>query len=134
MNHLLANQVDTELAPPVRDARLASESQLRIGAGTLSGAAVDDITATTVVGVLGADNIRGFEALVADIADEFDLDANVRFHVGSFSVRFSRRPAATYELPPPASSSSNRLLDFLAWHRQPARDAHAMAHQDQQPD
>ena len=31
-----------------------------------------------------------FEALVAEIVDEFGFDVRVRLHVGSFSVRFSR--------------------------------------------
>jgi hypothetical protein len=42
------------------------------------------------VGVLGSDDMPAFEALVAEIADELNLDARVRLQVGSFSVRLSR--------------------------------------------
>ena len=48
------------------------------------------ISATTVVGVLGRDDLDAFNALVAEIGDESDL-ARPAFRVGSFSVRFSRR-------------------------------------------
>jgi len=41
--------------------------------------------------VLGADDVQEFKALVGGIADEFGFDATVRLHVGSFSVRLSRR-------------------------------------------
>jgi hypothetical protein len=56
----------------------------------LSNAQSDEISATTVVGVLGSDDMPAFEALVAEIADELNLDARVRLQVGSFSVRLSR--------------------------------------------
>ncbi len=71
---------------------LASESPLRVAAATLSWAPLDQVTATTVVGVLGQDDAPAFEQLVADIAAEFRLDSQIRLHVGSFSVRFRRRP------------------------------------------
>jgi hypothetical protein len=93
MNQLLANQVNTALVAPFRWDGLASENPLRVAAATLSSAVGDEITATTVVGVLGADDTRAFEALAAEIANEFDLDVRVRLNVGSYSVRFSRRRA-----------------------------------------
>jgi hypothetical protein len=71
---------------------LASESPLRVAAATLSWAPLDQVTATTVVGVLGQDDVPAFEKLVADIAAEFGLDTQIRLRVGSFSVRFRRRP------------------------------------------
>jgi uncharacterized protein (DUF1501 family) len=71
---------------------LASESPLRVAAATLSWAPLDQVTATTVVGVLGQDDAPAFEQLVADIAAEFGLDTQIRLRVGSFSVRFRRRP------------------------------------------
>ncbi len=70
---------------------LQGESQLRVAASLLSRALPGDISATTVVGVLGRDDVDAFTALVARIEDEFDLNARVRLHVGSFSVRFTRR-------------------------------------------
>jgi hypothetical protein len=70
---------------------MASESPLRVAAATLSWAPLDQVTATTVVGVLGQDGVPTFEKLVADIAAEFGLDSQIRLHIGSFSVRFRRR-------------------------------------------
>jgi hypothetical protein len=70
---------------------MASESPLRVAAATLSWAPLDQVTATTVVGVLGQDDVPTFEKLVADIAAEFGLDSQIRLHIGSFSVRFRRR-------------------------------------------
>ncbi len=70
--------------------RLASESPLRVAAATLSGAQLDQVTATTVVGVLGQDDASAFEELVAEIAEEFGLESRIGMRVGSFSVRFSR--------------------------------------------
>jgi hypothetical protein len=91
MNTLLATQLDEVIAAAEPRPALRSESQLRVAANLLSNARSDEITATTVVGVLGRDDVPAFEALVAEIADELDLDARVRLHVGSFSVRLSRR-------------------------------------------
>ena len=69
---------------------LGCEPQLRVAAATLSCSSPDQITATTVIGILGQDDEPDVDALVADIADEFGLEARIRVHVGSFSVRFSR--------------------------------------------
>ena len=91
MNQSLADQFEEVLSEPARSGGLCCERALRVGARTLSRATRGEITATTVVGVLGADDLAPFRALVATIADEFDLDSRVRLHVGSFSVRFSRR-------------------------------------------
>ena len=63
---------------------------MRVAAATLSGAPLGQVTATTVVGVLGQDDVPEFEALVAAIAAEFELEGHIRMHVGSFSVRFRR--------------------------------------------
>ena len=91
MNPLVANQSVETLAEPVRLEGLSCEGPLRVAAGTLSRAVDGEISATTVVGVLGADDVQEFKALVGGIADEFGFNATVRLHVGSFSVRFSRR-------------------------------------------
>jgi hypothetical protein len=100
MNELLAKQLDDVLAEP---ARLSTEAQLHVAAATLARAAPDEITATTVVGVLGADDRSAFEALVHEIADELELDATIRLRVGSFSVRFSRRVPVAATAPRPAT-------------------------------
>ena len=56
----------------------------------LSHAPPGEVSATTVVGVLGQDeDLDAFNTLVAQIEDELDLDVQVALHVGSFSVRFS---------------------------------------------
>jgi hypothetical protein len=66
--------------------------------------------------VLGADDVRAFEALVAQIADEFDFDARVRLHVGTFSVRFSRRSPEVFDAPAREGPRSRRphLVERLA--------------------
>jgi len=92
MNQLLARQIE-QAAAALRNGRssnLAYDAQLRIAAATLSDAAPDAITATTVVGIVGQDDAAAIEALVADIAAEFRLKSELRLRRGSFSVRFSR--------------------------------------------
>jgi hypothetical protein len=51
------------------------------------------MTATTVIGVLGRDDVDEFRSLAQDIAEEFCIDASVTLNRDSFSVRFSRLPA-----------------------------------------
>ena len=94
MNQILTRQLEEVVGAtqPDRHTGLASESPLRVAAATLSSAPLEQVTATTVVGVLGQDDVPAFEALVADIAEEFDLESHIRLHVGSFSVRFRRKP------------------------------------------
>ena len=92
MNQLLARQIEDAVGS-TRDgvcSGLDCEAQLRIAAATVSNAPSDLITATTVVGVFGQDDASAVEALVADIAAEFQLKSELRLHLGSFSVRFSR--------------------------------------------
>jgi hypothetical protein len=48
------------------------------------------MTARTVVGVVGRDDVEAFRSFVRDIADEYGLNAAVKINVGSFSVRFTR--------------------------------------------
>lgn len=93
MNQLLARQLreTLELVSEDRWSGLDCEAQLCAAAATLAVAPLDMISATTVVGVLGQDDAQAFEALVTDIANEFGLESRIRFHVGTFSVRFSRR-------------------------------------------
>jgi hypothetical protein len=91
VTQLLIGQLDDILDKPERLPALKSESQLRVAAAMLRNAGPGEISATTVVGVLGRDDLDVFIRLVAHIGDELDLDTRVRLHVGSFSVRFSRR-------------------------------------------
>jgi hypothetical protein len=115
MNDLLAQQLDELLSqPPCCSRRLACESQLRAAAGTLSQGTSEGIRATTVVGFLGADDVSAFDAVVAEIADEYDLDVSVRHQVGAFSVRFSSRPRATTQAPVGTPSDSAGRQSWLA--------------------
>jgi hypothetical protein len=91
MNQLLARQIAEAVSPsPERICSgLDCEAQLRVAAATLSDAPPGLITATTVVGILGQDDLASVELLVADIADEFGVASRIRVNVGTFSVRFS---------------------------------------------
>jgi hypothetical protein len=90
MKELFAQQLDKVLAQAEGCAGLACEGPLRVGAATLSRTDMDDVTATTVLGAVAPNERELLEALVAEIADEFDLDACVSLGAASFSVRFSR--------------------------------------------
>jgi hypothetical protein len=90
VNPSLARDLEGILKKPAAHVELASESLLRVAASMLSRAPTHEMTATTVVGVLGRDDVEAFRALVHDIADEYGLDATVTLKVGSFSVRFER--------------------------------------------
>lgn len=76
------------VAPPPEE--LACTEQLLVAARMLNGGAADQMTATTVVGVLGGDDVDALRSLVDAIAQDFGLEASVRVRAGSFSVRFSR--------------------------------------------
>ena len=93
MNPLVARQIEETVGScrPGECIGLGCEAQLRIAAATVSDAPSGLITATTVVGVFGQDDAAAIESLIADIADDFQLKTELRIHLGSFSVRFSRR-------------------------------------------
>jgi hypothetical protein len=91
MNRLFVSELNDLLAAPAHERGLAGEGPLRVGARTVSNAPAGEVTAATVVGVVGGEDLSALERLVEDIAAEFDLDASLRLHAGSFSVRFSRR-------------------------------------------
>jgi hypothetical protein len=61
-----------------------------VAAAALAHAAPNEMTATRVVGTLGRDDQESFEALMARIGDEYDLDWRFEIHGASFSARFSR--------------------------------------------
>jgi hypothetical protein len=96
------------LAPPLG---LACEAQLRVAAATLSRASTDEITAATVVGIIGADDLTSFERLIGELADEFGLEAAVEIAVGSFSVRFKRCAA-----PAPDPQTPQGIASWLKHH------------------
>ena len=91
MNPALAHDIDEIFQQPDTRATLKAEGPLAVAASMLSAAAAYEMTATTVVGVLGRDDLDAFRSLVIDICDAYGLEATVKIHVGSYSVRFSRR-------------------------------------------
>ena len=90
MNTALLREVETILQLPAAPARLKSAAPLEIASRMLSSAPGHDMMATTVVGVLGRDDVDAFRSLVADISAEYGLEATVKLQEGSYSVRFSR--------------------------------------------
>ena len=110
MPNLLADQLDDALRAAPHAIGLACEPQLRAAAGTLSQAR-GEISATTVLGVLGADDLPQFQALVADIAQTSNLDVDLQYQVGAFLVRFTGRVSP----PVPESAAPDRGLG--AWLR-----------------
>jgi hypothetical protein len=90
MNSRLASQLQEILNEPQPHPELLSEKPLRVAASMLGRAPVHQMTATTVVGALGREDVDAFCGLVQEIAAEYELDATITFHVGSFSVRFER--------------------------------------------
>ena len=95
MSQVLTNDLDALLQTPSRGIAPRSLDALRVGAATLARASAQIVTSTTVVVEIGPDDLDALYRVVADIADEHDLDVAVRPHVGWCSVRFSRRGACT---------------------------------------
>jgi hypothetical protein len=90
VNPSLARELAGLLGEPIPRDKLVYEEALIVAARTLSRAAAYEMTATTVVGVLGHDDIDAFRALVDTLAQDFCLQATPKLKMGSFSVRFSR--------------------------------------------
>ncbi len=96
MNTLLAQQLGDLLGEPAVARDALYEGPLRVAAGTLQRATQNEVSATTVVGIVGAEDVPAFESLVHQIADTYALDVEIRLRADAFSVRFSRRaPVAT---------------------------------------
>ena len=79
-----------ELVAPATRATPRYETMLRSAALTVSRSDGNAIAASTVLGVLGLDDVPEFQAQLAAIADEFRVEANLQLMPGSFSVRFTR--------------------------------------------
>src|ERR1700730_6289654 len=92
MNTALAREIESIFQERPAPSRLKAAASLEVAARTLSAAATHEMTATTVVGVLGSDDQDAFRSQVSAIAEEYGLEARVRLQVGSYSVRFSRPP------------------------------------------
>lgn len=94
MHPTLLRDIETMFQAPPAPAKLKSAAPLEIASSMLSSAAAHEMTATTVVGVLGGDDVDAFRALVAEISDEYGLEATLKLYQGSYSVRLSR-PGST---------------------------------------
>jgi hypothetical protein len=90
MSSRLASQLQEILNEPQPHAELLNDKPPRVAASMLRRAPVLQMIATTVVGALGRDDVDRFCGLVQEVADEYELEATITFHVGSFSVRFER--------------------------------------------
>ena len=90
VNSTLPSQLQEILEESRARPELVNEKPLRVAASTLSRAPLEQMTATTVVGVLARDDVEAFRDLVQEIANQYGLDAQVKVNVGSFSVRFER--------------------------------------------
>src|ERR1700680_2157979 len=92
MNPALLRDIETILQADPAPAKLKAAAPLEVASRMLSSARAHEMTATTVVGVLGRDDLDAFRSLVSDLSKEYGLDATVKQQQGSFSVRFSRPP------------------------------------------
>jgi hypothetical protein len=90
MQQLLVDELTNIIELTTSNLDFGCERSLRIAAATVAEARPTQINATRVVGVLGSGNPSAFEAHVAQVAAEFELDARVRLFGDGFSVRFSR--------------------------------------------
>lgn len=95
MNSLVYQQIDVLLANVAEPKRLTSESALRAGAVTLRNTPAAIITATTIMCDVPVDEVDLFKSTIADLADEYQLDARIQQSSGSYSVRFTRRLPST---------------------------------------
>ncbi len=96
---------------------LECESQLRVAAAMFLHPG--EVTATTVVGQLRPDEQAQFDALVADIADAYGLDATLRVDDAGFAVRFSL-PSEVAEQPARRSGAPSWLMRVLPGWRKAA--------------
>ena len=90
MNPALQQEIETILQLAPVPAKLKAAAPLEVASRMLSSAPGHDMMATTVVGVLGRDDVDAFRSLVAKISAEYGLEATVKLREGSYSVRFSR--------------------------------------------
>jgi hypothetical protein len=94
MPQVLTHDLADLLRTPSRGIAPRSEDALRVGAATLAHASAQIVSSTTVVVEIGPDDLDALHRVLADIADEHDLDVAVRPHVGWCAVRFGRRERA----------------------------------------
>jgi hypothetical protein len=90
MNPALVREIETIFREPTAPAELKCARPLTVACEMLCAATAHQMTATTVVGVLGLDDVDAFCSLVTAISAEYGLEATVKLRVGSYSVRFCR--------------------------------------------
>jgi hypothetical protein len=66
------------------------ERSVRAAAAALANSTGSMITTTTVVGVLGLDDLAAFRDVVDDTVDEYGVSASIELEPGWYAVRFSR--------------------------------------------
>src|SRR5437773_10456169 len=105
VNPSLARELADILSGSTPRNELASEGPLLVAARMLSRAADHEMTVTTVVTVLGRDDLDAFRALVHDIAQEFGLEAKVKLKAARFRSASTGRKLTAWRRP----SESARL-------------------------
>jgi hypothetical protein len=112
MNTLLQQQLNELLTDSSTRSKLTCESALRVGAATLHRGRPGEITATTVVCDVAADDVEAFASLVSEIGDEYGLETRIQQRPGSYSVRFTCSPAEAVRVgsTPGVKSALARLL------------------------
>src|SRR5579871_3550970 len=113
MNPVSVQHSEARTIDPEDCVGLECERQLRIAAAMLAREPAGEISATTVVGELRRGEEQRFEDLVAEIADEYALDATLRLEDGSFSVRFSVSAEAEDDERAPSFGAPSWLTRFL---------------------
>ena len=112
MNTLLANQLGELVNAPSGARDVLYEHTMRVAAGTLRRSDPDEVSATTVVGVVGADDMAAFESLVYRIAEDSGVEPQIRLRGDVFSVRFSR-PTVAPTAAPRRNGLKARLRELL---------------------
>jgi len=92
MHPTLLHDIETIFQADPAPAKLKAAAPLEVATRMLSSAAAHEMSATTVVGVLGRDDTAAFRSLVSDLSEAYGLAATVKLEQGSYSVRFSRPP------------------------------------------
>jgi hypothetical protein len=111
MNTLLQRQLNELLTDSSTRSKLKCESALRVAAATLCRGGPREITATTVVCDVAADDFEAFASLVTDIADEYGLEtSSIRRRPNSYSVRFTYPQVTCVESRAGVTSKLARLL------------------------
>ena len=115
MNNLVYQQIEALLADSAEQRTLTSENALGVGAATLCNGTGAEISATTVICEVPADEIDLFTSLTRRVAREYGLQARIRQSGGSYSVRFTRPPTpSSGGARPPDATLKSKLARLFA--------------------